>query len=99
MCIRDRYNIVSLIIPYPILIQSIEVISLQLLCLFLSFYLNTYITGRLKNAGKVNCAIIIFWTTVTILLKLVWNIDMYKVFEFTTVLCIVNVIIFMIYLQ
>ena len=94
-----RYNIVSLIIPYPILIQSIEVISLQLLCLFLSFYLNTYITGRLKNAGKVNCAIIIFWTTVTILLKLVWNIDMYKVFEFTTVLCIVNVIIFMIYLQ
>lgn len=94
-----RYNIISLIIPYPILLQSIEVISLQLLCLFLSLYLNTYITGRLKNAGKVNCVLIIFWTIVTILLKLVWNIDMYRIFEVTTVLCILNVIIFIIYLQ
>lgn len=93
-----RYNLISLIIPYPILTQSVEVISLELLCLFMTFYLATYVTGKLRVASKVNCIFTILWTTITVLLKLIWNIDMYKLFIVTTLLAISNILIMVIYL-
>lgn len=94
-----RYNIISLIIPYPMLIQSVEIISLDLLCLFLSLYLNTYLNGKLRIAGLINCISIIAGVIVTVLLKAKFNIDMYRYFRMTTILAIINIIIFIGYLS
>lgn len=94
-----RYNLVSLIIPYPILTQSVEIISLELLCLFLTLYLSTYITGKLKKASNINCILIIMWVIFTALLKVVWNTDMYRIFTHTSILSILNILIIMMYLQ
>lgn len=94
-----RYNILSLIIPYPMLNQSMEVISLELLCLFISLYLSTYITGKLKTASEVNCIIIIIWIIFTVSLKLIWNIDMYRIYIITVILAAINILVILAYLK
>ena len=94
-----RYNLISLIIPYPVLTQAVELISLELLCLFITLYLSTYFTGKLKIASNVHCIIMIIWIMFTASLKLVWNTDIYRLFIPTAVFTILNILIIMMYLQ
>ncbi len=72
-----QYSFISLIIPYPALIGTIDIISFYFLGLFFTLYIGTFLRGRRKRAAQLSSAFVLCLTLAVLSAELLGIRDAY----------------------